>query len=65
MKSIVIFSIIALSLGFFASCQKTDEVPPVQTKYASSYRLPDPKPLTNQDRAYIDSLEKEYENNTK
>ena len=65
MKSIAIFSIAALSSGFFASCLTTDEVPPVQTKYASKYRLPDPQPLTNQDRALIDSLETEYENNTK
>lgn len=48
-----------------ASCNKTDEVPPVADKIPSKYKLPDPQTLTGSDRAVIDSLQKEYDQNVK
>lgn len=47
------------------SCGKSDEVPPVADKIPSRYKLPDPQTLTESDRAVIDSLQKEYDQNVR
>ena len=47
------------------SCGKSDEVPPVADKIPSKYKLPAPQTLTESDRAVIDSLQKEYDQNVR
>lgn len=47
----------------FVSCEKTDEVPPVENTVATKYKLPDPEPLSDADRAVISAMEKEYNEN--
>lgn len=46
-----------------SSCEKYDEVPPEQVQKGSSYKLPDPTPLTQEDRDVISAMEKEYNEN--
>ncbi len=47
------------------SCENADEVPPMQKTAAYEYQLPDPEPLTAEDRAVISAQEAEYEQNAK
>ena len=47
----------------FVSCEKTDEVPPVEKTVASQYKMPDPEPLSDADREVISAMEKEYNEN--
>ena len=47
----------------FVSCEKTDEVPPVENTVATKYKLPDPEPLSDADREVISAMEKEYTEN--
>lgn len=60
---IMTVALTAMAIVGLSSCQKTDELPPVSNKIASGYRMPDPEPLTDADRAVIEAQEKEYEEN--
>lgn len=66
MKNILLTTIFAVLTGFVVlSCEKYEEVPPRQTYAAKSYKLPDPEPLTQEDRDVISAQEKEYNENAK
>lgn len=65
MKRLAIFICAVCVLLGVTSCNKSDEVPPVADKIPSEYKLPDPQTLTDSDRAVIDSLQKEYDQNVR
>lgn len=65
MKRLAIFICAVCALFGVTSCNKSDEVPPVADKIPSEYKLPDPQTLTDSDRAVIDSLQKEYDQNVR
>lgn len=65
MKRLVILIFAVCALLAVTSCGKSDEVPPVADKIPSRYKLPDPQTLTSSDRAVIDSLQKEYDENVR
>lgn len=65
MKRLAIFICAVCALLGVTSCGKSDEVPPVADKIPSKYKLPDPQTLTDSDRALIDSLQKEYDQNVR
>lgn len=66
MKKIYLFIIAtAATVAALSSCEKSDEVPPVQKTAASTYQMPDPEPLTAEDRAVISAQEAEYNQNAK
>ncbi len=53
------------AVAVVTSCGNVDEVPPLQNTAASSYQMPDPEPLTAEDRAVISAQETEYNQNAK
>ncbi len=63
MRNILLIVGLILSCVGLASCDKTDEVPPVTDKTPSGYRMPDPQVLSDSDRAVIDSMQAEYDQN--
>lgn len=64
MKQYILIFAVASSIGsVIASCEKYDEVPPEQVQKGSSYKLPDPTPLTQEERDVISAMEKEYNEN--
>lgn len=64
MKHFIIMSALLASIGaMISSCEKYDEVPPEQVQEGSSYKLPDPTPLTQEDRDVISAMQKEYNEN--
>lgn len=65
MKRKTIFICMICTLMGVSSCNKADEVPPVADKIPREYKLPDPETLTDADRAVIDSIQKEYDQNVK
>lgn len=65
MKRLAILTCAVCALLGVTSCNKSDEVPPVADKIPSKYKLPDPQTLTSSDRALIDSLQKEYDQNVR
>ena len=65
MKRLAILTCAVCALLGVTSCNKSDEVPPVADKIPSQYKLPDPQTLTDSDRAVIDSLQKEYDQNVR
>lgn len=65
MKRLVILICAVCALLGVTSCNKSDEVPPVADKIPSKYKLPDPQTFTDSDRALIDSLQKEYDQNVR
>lgn len=65
MKRLAILTCAVCALLGVISCNKSDEVPPVADKIPSKYKLPDPQTLTDSDRAVIDSLQKEYDQNVR
>uniref|UniRef100_UPI004029A8FE hypothetical protein n=1 Tax=Prevotella sp. TaxID=59823 RepID=UPI004029A8FE len=65
MKRLAILTCAVCALLAVTSCGKSDEVPPVADKIPSRYKLPDPQTLTSSDRALIDSLQKEYDQNVR
>lgn len=66
MKKILLTIVFVALTGFAVlSCDKYEEVPPRQTFAAKSYKLPDPEPLTQEDRDLISAQEKEYNENAK
>ena len=65
MKRLAILTCAVCALLGVTSCNKSDDVPPVADKIPSEYKLPDPQTLTDSDRAVIDSLQKEYDQNVR
>ena len=65
MKRLAILTCAVCALLGVTSCNKSDEVPPVADKIPSEYKLPDPQTLTDSNRALIDSLQKEYDQNVR
>ena len=65
MKRLAILTCAVCALLGVTSCNKSDEVPPVADKIPSRYKLLDPQTLTESDRAVIDSLQKEYDQNVR
>lgn len=57
--------IISLSIIALVSCRKEDELPPLTDGYAKDFIMPDPENLTQEERDYLEELEKEYEDSTK
>ncbi len=53
------------TLLFVASCEKSDELPPVNEGYTTGYILPEATPLTDEDRILIEEQETEYYLNAK
>ena len=62
MKKTILISIVILSI---CSCRKADELPPLTDGYAKDFITPDPENLTQEERDYLEELEKEYEDSTK
>ena len=63
MKRIVILSIIAIAaLLSGSSCSQPAELPPRNEGYATEYIIPDPEPLTQEERDYLDQAMEEYNN---
>lgn len=60
-----IATVFAVTLLSIVSCRNYDELPPLNEGYATEFILPDPVPLTQEDRDYIQALEDEYEQATK
>lgn len=60
MKKIFAAAALLIAASIFFSCNNADELPPLNSGYATEYILPDPVDLTADDRAYIEELEKEY-----
>lgn len=53
-----------LGLFLFVGCEKVEEMPPVNVAgYNQRYRMPDPTPLTNEDRQVISDQEDEHDAN--
>ncbi len=48
------------ALLVLCSCTKEKEVPPMTVSFDSEYVLPSPKPLTYDERAYVDQRRDEY-----
>lgn len=48
-----------------ASCEHVSETPEVNVGYKTNFRLPDPEFLTDENRAFIEAQEAEYERNAK
>lgn len=61
-KTIATILIIVSMTGFLNSCDNASELPPLDNGFATQFILPDPVDLTEEDREYLDKLEKEYEN---
>lgn len=64
-KGLWICGVMAWAAVAFTACEKNDEVPPTQKTQASSYKLPDPTPLTQAERDVISAQEQEYNENAK
>ena len=64
-RCLLIFSIVVLTAPLFTSCEKNDEVPPIQKTKGTDYKLPDPTTLSQEDRAVISAQEQEYNENAK
>lgn len=66
MRKYIFAAVVTTVLSAVAtSCESYDEVPPVEQTQASSYKMPDPETLTQEDRAVIEEMEKEYNENAK
>lgn len=64
MKKFIVMSWLAIcAAAMFVSCEQADEDPPVENMVALRYKLPDPEPLTDADRALIDEMQEEYNKN--
>lgn len=50
-----------LASAALVSCDNYNEEAPLTDRFATGYRLPDPETLTDEDRAAIDALQKEYD----
>lgn len=51
-----------LMLFLCVSCEKVEELPEINEQgYKQLYRMPDPEPLTSEDRQVIDSQEEEHD----
>lgn len=61
MKAIYTIIVIAGAL-LLCSCNKGNEVPPYQKTLTSTYVLPSPEPLNQEERAWLKELRTEYEN---
>ena len=62
---ILTFAAIVTSALLSGSCRQADELPPLNEGYATTIILPDGVNLTDEERDYIEALEKEYEKATK
>ncbi len=60
MKKILIVFLMAQVFVVLTACQHTDDVPPVQKKYGTEYKMPEPKRLSSAERELLDSIAKEY-----
>lgn len=58
-------SAVLVLLTPLVSCNNYNELPPLNEGYATEFILPDPVPLTTEDREYLQALEDEYEQATK
>lgn len=46
-----------------ASCDNYKEEAPLKDEVPQGYRMPDPQPLTDSDRAVINAMQDEYDRN--
>lgn len=60
-KTIITIITIAAATALFSSCNNASELPPLNEGYAREFIMPDPVDLTDEDRAAIEAMEKEYE----
>jgi hypothetical protein len=56
-KRFILLIIVSL---VYCSCTKEDEVPPMTVNFDSEFILPSPKPLTYDERAYVDQRRDEH-----
>lgn len=61
MKKVYILIIVCLVV-LFCSCAKENEVPPYQKTLSGTYVMPNPTPLTSDERAWLQELRNEYNN---
>lgn len=52
-------------LLLISSCEKAEELPPVKEGYATEYIMPEASFLTDEDRAFIEAQQTEYEESIK
>ena len=60
MKKILILFLVAQALVTITACQHTDDVPPMRDKYGTTYKMPEPKTLSQEERNELDSIANEY-----
>ena len=65
MKKLIYILIAAAAVTWTTSCKNVDEEPKLNEGYATNYRVPDPEPLTDEDKAVIAAQKAEYEENAK
>ncbi len=66
MKQIIGYTALCVVVACgLASCEHVSETPEVNMGYKTNFRLPDPEFLTDEDRAFIEAQEAEYERNAK
>lgn len=61
MKRIMTYAMALAASGIFCSCNNASELPPIDEGYATTFVLPEPENLTQEERTYIEQLEAEYE----
>ena len=60
-KNIILALVISVIL---VSCSSLDKQPPVNEGYKTEFVMPKGELLSDEDREYLNELEKEYEQNT-
>lgn len=65
MKKLIYILIAVAAVTWATSCKHLDEEPKLNEGYATEYRVPDPEPLTDEDKAVIAAQKAEYEENAK
>lgn len=55
----------AASATALLSCEEISDTPTVNKGYTTNYRMPDPDILTDEDRAFMEAQEREYNENAK
>lgn len=64
MKKIIVALIVALG-ATLPSCSNLDDQPPLNDGYKTEFVIPAGELLNDEDRAYLDAIEEEYEQNAK
>ncbi len=65
MKTLLKGALCVMALWSVFSCEHVSETPEVNMGYETNFRMPDPDFLTDEDRAFIEAQEREYNQNAK